>query len=212
MSLLYPIFLDISQRSILIVGGGTVAARKAAGVLTAGATRVRAVAPKFVKDFPATVQMISESFAPTHIGDATIIFAATDSAQANEAVVAEAHQRGILVNRADVEDDHPGDFTLPAVLRAGSITVAVSTGGSPALAARLRDALAGSITDSWVNLAQASRDFRPRIKSAGLPIARRKEIFSLLASEQAMSKLDQSGANGLWEWICVQFPELRNKT
>jgi siroheme synthase-like protein len=208
MPLTFPISLDISQRLILIVGGGTVASRKAAGVLAGGAQRVRAVSPKFIKDFPSAVEMISESFEPRHLDEAGLVFAATDSQQVNETVVSEARKRGIWVNRADVEDDEPGDFAIPAVFRAGPITISVSTGGSPALAAALRDNLAGMVTDSWVKLAQAMRDFRPRIKAAGIPITRRREIFRMLASEAAMNTLDAEGSEGLWAWTCRQFPEL----
>jgi siroheme synthase-like protein len=120
----------------------------------------------------------------------------------------ESRKRGIWVNRADVEEDEPGDFAVPAIFRAGPIAVSVSTGGSPALAAALRDVLAGAVGDSWVNLAQAMLDFRPRIKSAGIPIMRRREIFRALASEAAMNTLDAEGTEGLWTWICRRFPEL----
>jgi siroheme synthase (precorrin-2 oxidase/ferrochelatase) len=56
----YPILLDLSRRPVVIIGGGAVASRKAAGVLAAGAQDVRAVAPKFVRDFPEDVRQIAE--------------------------------------------------------------------------------------------------------------------------------------------------------
>jgi siroheme synthase (precorrin-2 oxidase/ferrochelatase) len=112
------------------------------------------------------------------------------------------------VNRADSDEDDPADFTTPAVLRGGAITVAVSASGSPALAAAVRDQLAGNLGDDWINLADALRQLRPRIRSAGLPIARRREIFRALATPQAAQTLATGGISGLCDWIRQQFSEL----
>lgn len=200
--------LDLADRLTVIVGGGAVASRKASGLLAAGARRVRAVAPKFVRDFPAGVEQIPQPFSPSHLDGASLVFAATDSPQVNEAVVAEARRRGALVNRADGDEDEPGDFSTPAILRCGAITVAVSAAGSPVLAAALRDSLAGSINDSWVNLAEALRHIRPRIKSMRLPVARRREIFRALAGPDAAEAVGRGGADALWNWARQKFPEL----
>jgi siroheme synthase-like protein len=206
---LYPILLDVSQRKIVIVGGGAVAARKASALLSAEAKSIRAVAPKFVRDFPAAVEMKTAAFEPSDLDGADLVFAATDSAATNDLVVAEARKRNILVQRGDGEEvDHPGDFASPAILRTGPILVAVSAGGSPALAAGLRDHLAGNITDQWINLAAALQQLRPRIKESGLPITRRREIFHALASSEAAAQLEESGMAGLYEWLCRKFADL----
>jgi precorrin-2 dehydrogenase / sirohydrochlorin ferrochelatase len=204
----YPILLDLTDRLAVIVGGGAVASRKASGLLATGARHIRAVAPKFVRDFPVGVEKVSESYSPQHLDGAALVFAATDSAQINDSVVAEARRRGALVHRADAEEDEPGDFITPALLRCGAITVTVSAAGSPALAAALRDVLAGSITDEWVNLAEALRQIRPHIKSSQLPIARRREIFRALAGREAAAALAAGGQDGLWAWVRGLFPEL----
>jgi precorrin-2 dehydrogenase/sirohydrochlorin ferrochelatase len=204
----YPITLDIARRRIVIIGGGAVAARKASGLLAAGATAIRAIAPKFGHDFAPGVEKITAEFSPEQLASAELVFAATDSPAVNDAVVAEARRRGILVCRADADEDEPGDFSNPALLRCGAITVTVSAGGSPALAAALRDKLADSITDDWVNLADALRKFRPRIKAAGLPIQRRREIFRLLAGADAADVLARDGTQELWNWARRQFGDL----
>jgi precorrin-2 dehydrogenase/sirohydrochlorin ferrochelatase len=203
----YPIFLDLSPRRILIVGGGAVAARKAKGLLAAGAATIRAVAPRFVRDFPAQVQKIDAVYSPAHLQDADLVFAATDSSQVNDAVVADARAAGALVQRVESEDDDSGDFIVPAVLRCGAITVAVS-GGSPALAAAVRDALAGSIGDEWVNLADVLRRLRPAIKASGLPIERRRQILRALASPDAAAALAAGGTGHLWSWARQRFADL----
>src|SRR5262245_42932678 len=127
--------LDVTDRRVVIIGGGSVAARKAAGLIAAGATRVRVVSPQFDSKMPATAQIerISERYEPRHLDGAMLVFAATDSAEVNAAVVTQARHRGILVNRADGIDEG-GNFSTPAVLRDGAVTVTVSTAGSPAIA------------------------------------------------------------------------------
>jgi siroheme synthase-like protein len=208
MELVYPLFLDLAQLPVIIIGGGAVAMRKAAGVLAAGGTNVRAVAPKFVKDFPDAVKQVVAPFDPNHLQGARLVFAATDSPAVNEAVVVAARQRGVLVNRADVEDEARGDFIVPALLRCGPITVAVSAAGSPAVSAAVRDHLAGAISNDWVNLAEAMRQIRPRVKSAGLTTERRHQILKTLATDDAIRALAGGGLESLWAWAREKFPEL----
>ena len=209
MPQLYPLFLDVSGRTVVIVGGGAVAARKAAGILAAGGKSVRAVAPKFVREFPQEVEKKVGNFEPADLDGAGLVFAATDSAAVNDAVVAEARKKSILVQRVDGEEsDDPADFISPAVLRCGPIVVAVSTGGSPALAAGLRDALAGAVTDDWVNLAEALKQLRPKIKATGLPITRRREIFRALATPDAAAALAAGGMAELGKWLRTKFTDL----
>jgi siroheme synthase-like protein len=206
----YPILLDLSHRPVVIVGGGAVASRKAAGVLAAGARDVRAVAPKFVRDFPGELKKINEDFAPGHLDGAGLVFAATDSQGVNDTVVAEAQKRNILVGRADADEEETADFVTPAVLRLGAVTVAVAASGSAALAAALRDRLSGALSDDWINLAAALYQLRPTIKTSGLPIGKRREILRALATDEAAMQ-NRGGIQQLWDWIRKQFPELPKK-
>lgn len=204
----YPIMLDLKQRTIVIVGGGQVAARKARGVIEAGAIDVRCVAPSFCDKIPATVQRLAEPFAPHHLDGAQLVFAATDSPQVNQAVVAEARRRGILVCRADADDDPPGDFATPAVFRGGGVTVAVSAGGNPALAAAIRDDLAGKLRGDHVMMGTAMQSLRPMIRRQVADIALRRAIFRDLAGPDAMAALLQGGGGGLRAWLVGKYPQL----
>jgi precorrin-2 dehydrogenase/sirohydrochlorin ferrochelatase len=209
VSHVYPLFLDVSRRRVVIIGGGAVAARKASGILAAGGKSIRAIAPKFVREFPAEVEKKIGNFESADLDGAELIFAATDSTAVNDAVVAEARKRNILVQRADGEEsDEPVDFISPALLRCGPIVVAVSAGGSPALSAALRDVLAGAVTDDWVKLAEALKQLRPKIKASGLPIARRREIFRALATTDAADALAAGGMTQLTEWLRAKFVDL----
>jgi precorrin-2 dehydrogenase/sirohydrochlorin ferrochelatase len=184
--------LDVSRRQIVVVGGGSVAARKVAGLVDAGAAprKVRVVAPQCRAELPAGIELLAEEYRPQHLDGAQLVFAATDSPAVNDAVVRDAHERGALVCRADVDDDEPaarGDFITPAKLVRGPVTITVSAGGSPALAAAIRDELARQFDARWAMLAAAMQTLRPLIRqNPRLSPDQRRQIFRELAGADAM--------------------------
>ena len=141
----YPVNLILSGRRCLVLGGGSVAERKAESLLAAGAD-VTVISPALT----AKLALWAKQGGLRHVGrqyrggDAAgyrLVLCATDSAAVNEQAAREARQFGALVNVADAPE--LCDFTLPARLQRGSLSVAVSTGGqSPALARELRNELA----------------------------------------------------------------------
>jgi precorrin-2 dehydrogenase/sirohydrochlorin ferrochelatase len=202
--------IDVSDRLVLIVGGGTVASRKAKGLLAAGANRVRCISPMFDKDMPDAVERVQGLYEPGHLEGAGLVFAATDSREVNDAVVREARRRGVLVNRADTDEDEPGDFTVPAVWRGSEVTVAVSAGGSAALAAVIRDDLAGKVDERHLRMAEVMKRLRPMIlASPGMDAKRRAEALREIVSEEAMSLLASDGEKGLTEWLKTKYPEMQ---
>lgn len=209
MPALYPVLLDLTRWTVVIIGGGAVAARKARGALEAGAARVRCVAPEFCADLPPEVERVPHQYRPEHLDRADLVFAATDQADVNEAVVRDAHARKLLVNRADVDAEEPGDFTVPAQLRRGAAVITVSA-GSPALAAFIRDQLNDQFDPRWQQMADAMQQLRPLIRSAGVEISQRRQIFRELASEEALIVLANRGSDGLADWLLERHPELRH--
>ena len=141
----YPVNLILTGRRCLVVGGGSVAERKTESLLAANAD-VTVISP----DLTAKLSSWAEQGRIRHVerqyrsGDAAgyrLVLCATDCAAVNELAAREARQSGALVNVADTPE--LCDFTLPARLQRGSLSVAVSTGGqSPALARELRNELA----------------------------------------------------------------------
>jgi precorrin-2 dehydrogenase/sirohydrochlorin ferrochelatase len=205
----YPMMLDVTDRLVVIIGGGRVAARKARVLLEAGARRVRMVAPEFAEEVPPGVERVVGRYEATHVEGAGLVFAATDSAEVNEAVVAEAGRRGILVNRADGDEKEPGDFATPAVLRKGPVTVTVSTAGAPALAVMIRDELAARFEPRWREMAEAMLKIRPAILAVRMMSGeRRRAAFGDLVSREAMEALSAGGAEAVWRWLVERYPEL----
>jgi precorrin-2 dehydrogenase/sirohydrochlorin ferrochelatase len=202
--------LDVTDRLAVILGGGGVAVRKARGLIEAGATRIRMVSPTFRDDVPAMVEKVVGRYEARHLEGAGLVFAATDSPETNDEIVREARRRGIWVNRANADDEEPGDFTTPASLRRGLLTVTVSTAGAPALAARIRDDLIGRFDPRWQTMAEAMKTIRPAILAAvKMTPTRRREVFCELAMDEAMTMLSDGGVEALWKWIWEKYPELR---
>ncbi|HEX8911842.1 MAG TPA: NAD(P)-dependent oxidoreductase [Humisphaera sp.] len=204
MPFTYPLMLDVSGRLAVIVGGGGVAVRKARGLLDAGVGGVRVVSPAFHPEMPDGVERVTAAYEPKHLDGAGLAFAATNVSAVNDQVVRDCAARGILVNRADVDDAAPGDFATPAQLKRGPVVVTVSA-GSPALAATVRDGLAGRWDERWTRMAEAMRELRPMIvQDPSLPPARRAELFRWLATEEALDVLAGGGIEELRRRLAVR--------
>ncbi|NLE76656.1 MAG: bifunctional precorrin-2 dehydrogenase/sirohydrochlorin ferrochelatase, partial [Chloroflexi bacterium] len=177
--LVYPVMLRLAGQPCLVVGGGAVAARKAAGLLLCSAD-VTVVAPTLCASLAdevgrGEVRWRKGRFRPEDLEGMRLAVAATDDQPVNEAVAAEARRRGLWVNVVD----QPAlcDFVAPAVTRRGPITVAVSTGGaSPALARELRRALEGVLGPEVEQLAVLLARFRGQVRER-IPDVQRREAF-----------------------------------
>jgi precorrin-2 dehydrogenase/sirohydrochlorin ferrochelatase len=150
---LYPIFLDLSGRRCVVVGGGGVADRKARKLLQARA-EVVVISPEVGAELESVaVEIHRREYREGDLEGAYLAFAATNVRKVNAAVAREAKERGILVNVADSPSE--GDFALPSTLRRGRLQVAVSTGGaSPTLARRIRGELEEAFGPEWAGIVE----------------------------------------------------------
>jgi len=133
----YPIFLDLKDKPVLVVGAGKVALRKTKGLLEAGA-RITVVAPEWEPEFDSLpVRIVARRFRASDLAGSTLVFAATDDRLTNHRIGIAAKGKGIFANIADSAQEC--GFLVPARLQRGSVQIAVSTGGeSPRLSAELR--------------------------------------------------------------------------
>ena len=162
-----PVFLDIKGRPCAVIGGGDVAARKVSMLLNAGG-KVTVVAPELC----ATLKRQSESgeihhvqsrFAPAHLQEAIIVIAATDDREVNKQVSEVAKNHRLPVNVVD--DPDYCTFIMPSIIDRSPVIVAVSTGGSsPVLARLLRARLETLIPGTYGRLATLAEKFRSKVK------------------------------------------------
>lgn len=182
----YPLFLDLTERRCLVVGGGRVAAGKAEGLLEAGA-RVRVVAPRVQPRLRSLaragrIDLLRRPYRDGDLRGCALVIAATDDIAVNRAVYAAAGRRGIPCNTVD----QPAlcTFIAPAVVRRGGLVIAISSGGaSPALVSRLRRDLEARIGPEYAAFVDLLRQARVRLRAA-LPdsAARKRALYRLIAS------------------------------
>src|SRR5262245_9747487 len=138
----FPVYLNLTGKRVVVIGGGDVAERKVASLSGTGA-EITVISPALTQQLLSlansnALSWHKRSYIRGDCADATLVFSATDDPETSRAVWEEATAAGILVNTAD----QPSlcDFIMPAIVRRGDLAVAISTGGaSPALAATLRE-------------------------------------------------------------------------
>ena len=140
----YPIFLDIEDRPVVIIGGGNVCARKAETMMNYGA-KVTIVSPDFTDEIEqwardGRLAVRRKRYDESDLDGANIVIASTDDQRVNEQIAADCRRRRIPVNVVDVTP--LCEFIVPAIVDKGSVHIAVSTEGkSPALARTLKEDL-----------------------------------------------------------------------
>jgi len=173
LSSYYPVFLKLSGRRCVVVGGGQVALRKVQTLLKCGA-RVEVVSPDVCAGLEELnsrrkISIIRRGYKHGDIGRAFLAIAATGDTDINTEVEQEAEQRGVPVNIVDNRE--LSSFIVPSFLRRGDITIAVSTAGrSPALARRIRTRLEKDIGIEYAALAEIVDEVRSEIKKKGIQI------------------------------------------
>jgi uroporphyrin-III C-methyltransferase/precorrin-2 dehydrogenase/sirohydrochlorin ferrochelatase len=180
---LYPLFADLRQRRVLVVGGGVVAARKIAALFGAKAT-VEVVAAQLggrVRAWRDTGRLHhrATAFVPEQLDDVWLVIAASDDVALNAQVEAAASVRRLFCNVVD--DAALSSFQVPAVIERGPLRIAVSSAGmAPVLARQIRGRIEALLDDSLGALASLLGRWRLRIRQRlpDLP-ARRRFIESL---------------------------------
>ena len=172
---MFPAFLNLVSRPVVVVGGGPVAASKLDALVAAGA-EVTVVAPEVVPEIErAGVRVVRRGFEPTDLDGAWWVVAAAPS-DVNARVRAAADERRIFVNAVD--DPSHATAYLGGVVKRGGVTLAISTDGrAPALAGLLREALDQWLPrelSDWVKVAERERR---TWKEQGVPMDHRRPLL-----------------------------------
>lgn len=175
----YPIFLDMKDRKVLVVGGGFVALQKIKTLLDSGAI-IKVVTKELIaekiKELPVSLE-IREYNENDMIG-VSVVIAATNSHEVNTEIFEHAKKYNVLLNAVD--DKENCDFILGAIANKGNITVTVSTAGkSPIVAKKIRDKVNEMLNINYENLLEVYGNFRARAYEE-LNEEARKEFFHFL--------------------------------
>lgn len=188
MPSLFPMFMKLEDRRVLVVGAGKVGESKIAGLLDTGAL-VKVVAREASEAVvqwarAGLIELEERAFTTEDLADVFLAVVATSSPILNELIFTEAQSRSVLCNVVDVPEQC--DFFYPAVVKRGDLQIAISTSGqSPSLAQRLREQLEeqfGAAYTEWVAELGATR--REVLKS-NLPQEQKRELLKSLASREA---------------------------
>lgn len=169
---MYPVFLNLAGRRVVVVGGGPVAASKLERLLAEGAL-VTVVAPEVRPEIERSdVTVIRRAFRDEDLDGAWWVVAAAPPA-VNRQVCAAAEQRRVYVNAVD--DPRHATAYLGGVVRRDGVTVAISTDGrAPALAGLMREAIDAWLPDDLDRWLTAADDARRSWKRDGVPMERRR--------------------------------------
>ena len=192
----YPIFLDLNGRWVVIIGGGSVATRKAETILGTGA-RLVVVAPRFDEMLRKVcsgtkTELIESKYSKDYIGRATLVIAATNDETLNKQIYKDCQQLEIVCNVVD----SPGlcDFYVPAVVQRGNLQIAIGTGGkSPAYAGHLRKKLENIFTEKHGEFLAQLEAIRGFIIEKIADASERKAILGQLAGDDSFEYFLQNG-------------------
>lgn len=199
----HPIFMDLRDKLVVVVGGGMVASRKVETLVKAGA-RVKVIAPEVedqvVRFHPADI--VCREYRKGDLKGAWLVIAATNSEETNRAVSEDAFSKRVFCNVVDTPE--LCTFIVPSVVERGAIKIAISTGGvSPALSRRMRSFIGSSIGDEYVILAAILGRIRPLVRCRAGGSGDHKRFFEVLIDSELLDAI-RSGDRTLAEDILLQ--------
>ena len=171
----FPIYIDMKDLKVLLVGGGKIAAEKLAKLLdfTQAITVISIAVDENVKELVDThsLSLHIRAYMPRDIQGFDIVIIATDNTELHKAIYQESREANILVN--SVDNQTYCDFIFPSYIQKGDLTIAFSTAGaSPAFAKRIRQYFENTIPDSVGGFLEKMKDLR-----STMPKGRERMIY-----------------------------------
>jgi precorrin-2 dehydrogenase / sirohydrochlorin ferrochelatase len=177
----YPLFINISGKSCVVIGGGKIAERKVAMLLKFNA-EVKVISPKFNRVLSklsesGKIAVIKREYREGDLEGALLVFAATNRKDTNERIKKEAETNGILVNVVD--DPALCDFIVPSIVKKNPIIIAISTSGLlPSLSKKLRKEISEYVTEDYTKYARIIGKFRKLLIETVIDKKMRGEIMA----------------------------------
>ncbi|MDQ3010575.1 MAG: bifunctional precorrin-2 dehydrogenase/sirohydrochlorin ferrochelatase [Acidobacteriota bacterium] len=188
----YPVYLDLKDRAILVVGGGRIAEGKALQLIEAGA-RVRLVSPDLTPRLRESVEQEEieyrqGEFKADDLRDVVLVISATSDQAANEEVARLAAELRLLCNVVD----QPAlcNFITPALVTRGDLQISVSTGGgSPSVAQRVKREIGELIGDEYASLLELAAEMRAEAKRLIQDFEARRPVLHAFVESEAIELL-----------------------
>lgn len=194
----YPVLLNLSGRTCIVIGGGIVAERKVQSLLEAGGS-VSVIAPSLTEPLMKLwehkkITVINRAYEHGELKGAFLVIAATDSSAVNKSVYEETRELAIL---ADIVDE-PSlcDFIVPSCIRRGPLIITVSTSGkSPCLSKKIRKDLEKIYSEAYGHFTSMLGNMRERVQKE-IPVPERRKNFWETLMESNIPELLKDGKHG----------------
>lgn len=186
----FPAFLDLRNRSCLIVGGGAVAERKFRLLASAGA-RITVVAPDISEAIASLSvdgghRLLQREFQAEDVLRHWLVISATGDPTVENAVYRCATDAGIFCN--GVDDVANCSYITPAIVDRSPVIVAISSGGAaPVLARKLRAQIESLLPAGLARLAILARDWRERVRNTYSDLLSRRRYWESVFDGPAAS-------------------------
>ncbi len=191
----YPVHLDINNRNVLVVGGGSVGTRKVKTLLDCGA-RVTVVSPEVsrqLRELAASGNIIlaERSYQSKDLNDVFVVIGATDDQKLNQQISSDADRLNTLCNIADRPE--VCNFILPSIVQRDNLVITISTSGkSPALAKKLRQALENQFGEEYGTLLQLMGAIRKKLLQQAHKPEAHKPLFEQLINSDLIVMIQES--------------------
>ena len=179
----FPFFADVEGQNILIVGGGTVALRKAEKLLPYGGA-ITVAAPELcdeLREIPG-IRLVRKPFDDSMLETADIVIAATNDRELNRHISDACRERKIPVNSVDCKSECT--FIFPSLIKRGDLSIGISTSGaSPSAAIWLKERINALLPDNMEELIAYLDRLRPYVKERICTEGMRGKVFKAAFSK-----------------------------
>lgn len=194
----FPLFLDISKKRVLVVGGGRVAERKVRTLLKFKA-KIKVISPEVTKGLErikdkGLIELERKNYEENDLLGVDLVISATNNRMLNKKVSSDAKKMGIYANIVD--DPELCDFIMPSIVKRGPLILAISTSGkAPLFSKKLRKDLEKMISKEYVKylskILRLRREIQKKVKEKKLRERMLKAILNFDIKDLALIRMSE---------------------
>lgn len=196
-----PLFIEMTQRQVLLIGGGRIALRKAKILVEAGAS-LTVIAPEILAEFEALpkIKLINRTAQATDVNqDFSLVIIAGSDPDCNNLLTQRCRQLNILVSRCD--DAEKGDFICSAPLKSDGIDIGIYCSGVPEMKKFVSQRIKAVLHGQMPALARIMSELRPLIKMKFPDESERRSFIARFICDESLQKLEIKGEKAFREEV-----------